>query len=430
MNTNKNYYDAPMLPIHRKVFYTLGFGQITCSYALGIAGTALIAATDPLGLTSFWVGLIGAATLIGLAGSALVGRLSDSIGRAKLYNLNMVIFTVISLLQFFISSAPLLFILRLALGISIAIDYTVGSALLTEWLPENESPKHQSYLLIFWMIGFVASYIVGISFTEITDNTWKFIICSSAIPGVITMVYRLLAKVPESPSWLANNGKQAEAEQLIHQYVGNEYSITASSEVVEEVSWKELFGPKLRRNTLVGGLFYACQVFPFFGISIFLPILMDNMGITNPMASGMAYNFFMLVGTIAGIWLFNRISRRSFLVSTFYISGVALALMIVFSNASNALVLILFSIFALVLSAALVLENPYPPELFETKYRASGVGAAIAISRVGAAAGTFLLPITTEQFGVNFTLGLCCLFLFAGGIICQLWAPETSPNFT
>lgn len=38
---------------------------------------------------------------------------------------------------------------------------------------------------------------------------------------------------------------------------------------------------KYLRQTLVGGLFYACQAFAFFGISIFLPILLQSMHVTD-----------------------------------------------------------------------------------------------------------------------------------------------------
>ncbi|WP_444542922.1 hypothetical protein [Lactobacillus helsingborgensis] len=39
-----------------------------------------------------WIGLIGAGGLIGLSSSALIGRLSDKIGRSQLLMSNMYIF--------------------------------------------------------------------------------------------------------------------------------------------------------------------------------------------------------------------------------------------------------------------------------------------------------------------------------------------------
>lgn len=63
---------------------------------------------------------------------------------------------------------------------------------------------------------------------------------------------------------------------------------------------------------MVGGIFYACQTFAFFGISIFLPILLTGMNIKNPQVSGNLYNISMLLGIFLGIFLFNHLSRRAF----------------------------------------------------------------------------------------------------------------------
>lgn len=76
-----SYKDSSLKAIHKKVFLCMLLGQMACSYALGIAGTALTQASEPLGLNSFWMGLIGAGTLIGLMGSIVVGNLADRMGR-------------------------------------------------------------------------------------------------------------------------------------------------------------------------------------------------------------------------------------------------------------------------------------------------------------------------------------------------------------
>lgn len=430
MTKKINYEEAPMSLIHKKVFFMFALGQIACSYALGVAGAGLVAAQEPLGLNSFWMGLLGAGTLIGLFASVYIGQVSDKKGRQKLFNIDMALFTILSLLQFCVSNLFLLFIIRIGIGVTVAIDYTAGSALLTEWLPKKESPKYQSYLLIFWMIGFIASYVVGILPLGSSDNVWRLIMCSSAIFGVVAWVGRLIIKIPESPSWLQNKGNEQEALKLIQENLGENYVLP---EIIitddEKVSWKELFSPEVRKSTIVGGMFYCCQVFPFFGVSIFLPVLMEAMNVSNPMASGMVYNVFLLVGTIIGIWLCNNISRRNFLIYTFYGAAISLVGMIIFNGMSSLVVMVFFSIFAVILSAAVVLENPYPPELFDTRLRGSGVGVSITISRIGAAAGTFLLPIITTSCGVQVALGVCCIVLVIGGIICQLWAPETQPKF-
>jgi putative MFS transporter len=48
------------------------------------------------------------------------------------------------------------------------------------------------------------------------------------------------------------------------------------------------------------------------------------------------------------------------------------------------------------------------------------------MSRVGAAIGTFLLPIALAQVGVGFTLLIGAAVLAVGGLVSQVLAPETT----
>ncbi|WP_305881841.1 hypothetical protein [Pseudomonas sp. R37(2017)] len=66
----------------------------------------------------------------------------------------------------------------------------------------------------------------------------------------------------------------------------------------------------------------------------------------------------------------------------------------------------------------------YLPELFPIELRASGIGFSVAMSRLGAAGATFLLPIVMDGYGVQATLGICIGALVLGGVICQVLAPE------
>ncbi|MBS6636917.1 MAG: MFS transporter [Lactobacillus gasseri] len=435
-NTNnikekKNYKKAPLMPIHLRVFMAVLLGQIACGFALGISGTALSNASKYIQINDLWTGLIGAGSLIGLAGSILIGRLSDKIGRRKLLMLNMYILGTLSLLQLLTNNLPTLFIIRILIGLMIA-DYTVGNALLTEWLPKGEDSKKQSHLLIYWTIGFIASYITGTFISGFGSHTWQIILATGAIPAFIAAIFRSIFPLPASPSWLASRGKVKTANKVIKKHMGRKWGIPKKlkkAKPVKEVSWSILFSGKYLRRTLVGGLFYACQAFAFFGISIFLPILLQSMRLTDQKISGIIYNGGMFIGVILGILLFNKISRRAFLISNFLLSGILIGFLAITKNLNSNIQLTIFCIFAIILSSGLVLDYPYPTELFDIKVRGTGVGTCITISRFGAAAGTFLLPILTNLGGASLAMLICAIVLLAAFIICLIWAPETSPKF-
>lgn len=430
--TKKSYKKAPLMPIHMRVFMAIILGQITCGYALGISGTALSSAARYIQINDLWTGLIGAGALIGLAGSIVIGRLSDKIGRRKLLMINMYILAGLTLLHLTTSNFLFTFIIRIGIGLMIAIDYTVGNALLTEWLPKGEDSKRQSHLLIYWTLGFIASYVVGTYLTRFGKHTWQIILATGAIPALITAIFRSIFRLPASPSWLASQGKIKTANKVLRKHMGRKWVIPKGflkrNKSNQNTSWGILFSKQYLRRTLVGGIFYACQAFSFFGISIFLPILLKGMGINDPKISGIIYNGGILVGVSFGILIFNRISRRMFLVSNFLVSAILIGILALFPLNSQ-LQLLVFTIFAIVLSSGLVLDYPYPTELFDIKIRGTGVGTCITISRIGAAAGTFLLPILTHNGGANLAMLVCGGVLLFSFIVCLIWAPETSPKF-
>lgn len=424
-----NYKEAPFSKFHRSLFVCAFLGQIACGFALGIAGTAVTQAQDKLGLNTFWVGLLGAGTLIGLAGSLVVGNLSDKIGRSKLLLADMALFTVFSVLQFFTSSVGVLMVLRILIGLCIAVDYTVGSTIISEWFDPKTAPSYLSKFIIYWTFGYVASFFAGLVMSNLNTD-YHIIFASSAIPGAAAAIARIVSGMPESPSWLASVGREDEANKLISEKLGSEYKVIVEKKKEEKkASVAELFGPKYRRNTLVGGMFYACQVFPYFGVGIFLPILIGQLNMGDSNTSNIIYDVFCMAGAFAGTWLCEKLSRRKFLTTTFFGAAIALFIMIIGQNISMIITLIAFAAYAMIMSIAVVMEWPYPPELFDDRVRGTGVGIVVAFSRIGAALGTFLLPILMESMGATGTLIVCAAILVVGGLVCQFFAPETSAKF-
>ena len=149
-----SFEDAPFSAIHKKITAGTFMGQISDGYTLGIVGISLNYAMEPLGLTSFWMGLIGAGSMFGIFfGSLLAGITADKIGRRPLYASLMLLTAIVSVLQFFLSDPLLIAIVRFVLGMLIGADYTVGIPLLSEWAPAKKRAGILGWLLVFWTIG-------------------------------------------------------------------------------------------------------------------------------------------------------------------------------------------------------------------------------------------------------------------------------------
>ena len=201
--------------------------------------------------------------------------------------------------------------------------------------------------------------------------------------------------MPESPLWLVTHGRAPAAANVVRQALGEDIRppVTLPPVPATRGRWRQLFSPAWRRRSFVACAFFTCQVVPYFALGTFVSQVMSAMKLENGHLGGVIYNLALLGGAIAGLIVVDRLSRRSFLIGSFSVTAAAMLILTLWSHAQAWALILLFAIFASVLSAASNLVYVYLPELFPTDLRASGIGLAIAASRTGSAASTFLLPI-------------------------------------
>jgi putative MFS transporter len=233
--------------------------------------------------------------------------------------------------------------------------------------------------------------------------------------------------MPESPLWLANHGHAERAAAVVHNKIGSGVSppLPVPAPPSSHGRWRQLLAPRWRRRTLVACAFFTCQVIPYFAVGTFVSQVMAAMKLEKSYAGGIIYNASLLAGAVAGLSVVDKLSRRTFLIGSFSVAAASMLTLSLWSAMPPVLMILLFAVFAGVLSAASNLCYVYLPELFPTDLRASGIGLAIAASRTGSAISTFLLPVVMARYGVHAALGACVAVLAVGAAICRQWAPET-----
>jgi putative MFS transporter len=226
--------------------------------------------------------------------------------------------------------------------------------------------------------------------------------------------------------WLMKRGRGDEALAIIHRKFGPEVMLSKQTVAPQQSrgAWSELFSPRWRKNTIVGCVFYTCQVIPYFALGTFSPKVLEALQVKDKFVGGLVYNILLFAGAVIGLLLIDKLSRRMFLIGTFYFAALALAVL-AYASFGPIGTMLAFGLFACILSAAANLEFVYPPELFPTHLRASGVGLAVASSRFGSAISTFLLPLAVQHVGIHAALGVCVAVLLVGGVFCHVLAPET-----
>lgn len=418
------YDDAPIRGFHLRVAAASWGGVFADGFGLGIIGIALSLAAPQLVLGAVWLGALGGASLAGLfLGAILTGPLADRFGRRRIFATNMVLACVLSLLQFRVTSGGELLVFRIAIGFLLGTDYVVSKALLTEFVPRRLRGRVLGLLSVAWAGGYACAYAVGFVLTAQGPESWRWMLLSSALPCLLVAPLRLT--IPESPLWLIEQGRAERAAQIVRTKIGTGICLPArgSVERAHRARWSQLFSPRWRIRTLVACTFFVCQVIPYFAVGTFVAQLMAALALRRSYVGGLIYNIALFGGAIVGLLIVDRISRRAFLVGSFTIA--ALAMLLLGQHLDALTMIVLFAIFAGVLSAASNLVYVYLPELFPTSLRASGIGLAVAASRIGSAVSTFLLPVVVVSYGARAALAACVAVLGVGAAVCYRWAPET-----
>jgi putative MFS transporter len=421
-----DYDDAPFRAFHVRVAVASAGSEFADAFGLGIIGISLTGAAPQLGLSPVWMGLLAAASLAGLfAGALLTGPVADRLGRRPVFAYNMALLGVLSLLQGLVDSSNQLLVLRVAIGFVLGTDYAVNKAVLIEFIPRSVRGKLLGSMAIFWAAGYSSAYFVGFAMAGMSERSWRWMLIASAVPCLLVFPLRLLT--PESPVWLTNQGRGDEAARIVRDKLGPLVAPPArTSQASATISrWRQLFSPAWRSRTLLACAFFTCMVIPYFAMGTFIAEVMSAINLDSAYVGGLIYNFALLSGAVSGVIVVDRLSRRAFVIGSFLISAGAMLALTVWTDIPAAPMMILFGVFAGVLSASSNLVYVYLPELFPTDLRASGIGLSSAASRIGSAISTFLLPIVVASYGIRTALGACCAVLLAGAALCLRWAPET-----
>lgn len=424
--------EVPFGRFHAKITAMTFGANFSDGYSLGIIGALLPLLTDRWHLSGVQNGMLGSSALIGLFfGSLILGRVGDKIGRQRVYVLNFFLIAVASILQFWAPGLWTLFILRVLIGFGLGADYAVGPTLLSEFAPRKYRGFMLASLTVLWTVGYVAANLIGVYLVGSGDS-WRWLLASGAIPAIVVLVVRIGA--PESPAWLVSQGRKDEAKAIVRKYLGVELSPdqlpteAAESESVSVEGFRKLFSKGMRAGTWFGIIFYSALVLPYFAIYTFVPTIFAGLNVGDEDLQYVILNLFLLLGGIGGLWLVQKFRRRPATFWSFVVLAVSLAALGLLAHSSMLALMIPFVVYTFVMSAASNLTQVYPPELYPTALRSSGVGLLNALSRIASAIGTFFLPIMLTGWGLSISMYVLAAVLALGAVVTWKWAPETSQS--
>jgi sugar porter (SP) family MFS transporter len=280
---------------------------------------ALIFLRQELSLSTRGTEMATSSLLVGCAvGAALAGWLTDRLGRKRILIVSALLFAASAVgaavprhLGEFVAA-------RLVGGLAIGVASVLAPLYIAEISPRGIRGRLVSLNQMAIVTGILLAYFVNWLLSLAGPSSWRWMFASAVIPSAAFLVALLF--VPESPRFLVEAGREAEAERVLVRVGGAEQARLELAEIRDSIAeesgtLRELLGKRLRRPL---------------GIAVFLAVFQQVTGINTVIYYGSlifkeqvggqsdsaAIGANVIVGTvnflmtIVALWTIDRLGRR------------------------------------------------------------------------------------------------------------------------
>jgi putative MFS transporter len=416
--------EAKISPLHVRVIALIAAGYFFDVIDLIVLGSLIPDMVQSKFATGAQAGLVGSATVFGMfIGAAGQGEFSDRWGRKSVYQFNLLLFGIFTLLGALAPTVYWLMAARFIAGIGLGAEQPLAFAYAGEYSPKRIRGR---ILAIVHFIGGACVWPIASLFTLTFRDAigWRGVWIAIGLGALVVWLFRFT--LPESPRFLATHGKGKDALDVLAR-LGipgpKEPLATGAASNTKSDPFAVVFR-MFPRRVIAGMICFAA----FFGVAIglgtWLPNMMADKGFT--ITKSLTYTFGMTLAvpcaSLFMMFALDRYGRKVTSVCAFVAAGV---MAIVFANAATDTQLLISGfIMIFFIQVAGNSMQIFASEVFPTNARASGFGWAAGVGRLATA---FIIPtILWIQQGFGLTTVFACLavvLLIAAVSVTQL-GPE------
>ncbi|VGO09289.1 Niacin transporter NiaP [plant metagenome] len=350
--------------------------------------------------TLFFVGM--------LIGAFAFGRLADRIGRRPVLMIAVIIDAVAGVASAFAPEFAWLLFLRFLTGVGVGGTLPVDYTMMAEFLPADRRGRWLVLLESFWAVGTILLAILALFASSYGEDAWRIIFFVTGIPALVGVVLRFY--VPESPLYLNRIGKSTEARQVLQRVAeanGNTVQIgELEPQALERKSVFALFGTGLARRSVSLLVAWLLISVAYYGVFVYLPVRLSAEGFG--FMRGQEFLIVLALAQLPGFALsaygVERWGRKPTLIGFLLLSAVGCLLYSL--GTSTALIVGSTLLMSFALLGTWGALYAFTPEVYPTDLRASGMGMAGAVARLG---GLFAPAIIAPIMATHFTLSLFVL---------------------
>src|ERR1700761_5405080 len=367
-----------------------------------------------------------------IIGSYGWGWIADRIGRRKVFIGTVLNFSLATGLLYFTPDNGWVYltVMRFFVGFGVGGLYCVDLPLVQEFMPTSKRGLVGGLVTCVIPLG---TGLGGVLAAFIPATEWRLLFAIGVLPALVVLLVRLW--VPESPRWLARQGRAEEARKsLAWALEVSPESLplpTKGETAVVKSNWTDLFN--YPRSLLVSWLGNAGAQTGVYGITLWAPTLFVLLLKVSPQEAAKM----MIVCTICGFfgrlsfsWFSEKIGRRN----AGGLLGLGAGILTILAGQYYDAMFLGVSAFWIILAIAyyfadggFAIVGPYGAEIWPSHLKTSGMGSAYGFGGIGKIIGpvglalivgsnNYVKPdVPLAQMPTAF-LYLGCWFLMAGAV--------------
>jgi putative MFS transporter len=237
---------------------------------------------------------------------------------------------------------------------------------------------------------------------------------------------------PESLRYLQLKGRTEEVTVLLKKYklvpadFGQVMKV-AASKFGSRAALKELWSPTFRKRTAMLWIAWAVLVYTYHGIFTWLPTFYASSPMNLTVVKSIEWVLIVTLAQVPGYYtaalLLDRVGRKPIAITYLALAGVGSVLLSLAAAPSSILLWsIVISFFNLGAWSALY---AYTPELYPTRVRGTGAGAAASIGRVAGVIAPTATPLLYAYGGLPAAFAIFALAHILGAIAVAVLGTET-----
>jgi MFS transporter, putative metabolite:H+ symporter len=352
-------------------------------------------------------------------GTMFFTQAADRFGRRTVFTFSLVWYGIATFIMAFQYTPEGVNLWRLLAGIGIGVELVTVDTFISELVPKRARGKT---FALQQAIGFIPVPVVALLAWVLNPTApfglsgWRWVVIIGSIGAIVVWIVRL--KMPESPRWLAQQGRLEEADRImsaIEARVAEQSGAPLpppdppAMEDPRPGRLAEIFSPTYRKRTIMLSVANFFQTIGFYGFANWVPTLLIAKGIHVSQSLeytfiiAFAYPLFPLLSTLFA----DRIERKWQVC----LSCLGIAIFgVAFSFQTDPGPLIVIGTLQTMMNAWLSFSiHNYQSELFPTRMRARAVGFVYSWSRLSAIFTGFVIAWILQKYGVP------SVFLFVGG---------------